>query len=181
MLEKLKHGMSWIAATNFGKNLLPAKWRGIGTSSLNLKGQPKGSWTWISTWMSNWIGRRKGVASMASMYTILACTVVMLLVSLVIPVDHASVINQVKTTGIICLPHVEEDLDAYHWVMDPDCNQKLRTSTTFCADRGFKPPFQEGQTLKYMRYRRWDECLVLLGGDCVRENDNDPKSQCIRR
>jgi hypothetical protein len=131
--------------------------------------------------ISKWIGRRRGATTMASLYTILGCTVVMLLASLAIPVERASVVNQVKTTGIICLPHVTEDLDAYHWIMEPDCNPALRTATTFCADRGFKPPFQEGQKLKYLRYRRWDECLELLGGDCFRENDNDPKSSCIRR
>jgi hypothetical protein len=128
-------------------------------------------------WISKWIGRRKGAAPMGSMYTILGCTVIMLLASLAIPFDHASVTNQVKTTGRLYLPHVEEELDNYHFYAEPDGEPAKRMMLVFCKDRGFKPQFDEGETLTWIRYRAWDDCLEFMAGDCER----DSQFNCTRR
>lgn len=110
---------------------------------------------------------------MASLYIIIPCAALMVLGSLTIPLEHATVINQVTTTGRLYLPHIDADMDDYHYYADPDGDQSKRVLLTFCKDKGFAPQFNEGETLKWMRYRAWPNCLELLGVAAVRDQNHN--------
>jgi hypothetical protein len=91
-----------------------------------------------------------------------------------IPVEHASVVNQEKETGWLYLPHVDEDLDQFHfWVVN---ERGERVFLTFCSDKGFVPQWNEGQTVKF-KYRAWPTCLEMLSVYGLR----DAKQKLIER
>jgi hypothetical protein len=109
------------------------------------------------------IGRTKGRSTTAAAILLTPCIAVMLLGSLAIPGEHAMVVNQIKTTGRLYLPHVSQEMDQYHFYADPDGDATKRMLLTFCSDKGFKPPWDEGHTISWMRYKQWPQCLELLG------------------
>jgi hypothetical protein len=117
----------------------------------------------ILRWIFDLKSRWKGQASTASLAVFIPCVVIMLLGSLVIPAEHAAVLNQVMTTGPLYLPHVEQSMDQYHFYADPDGDSSRRMLLTFCQDKGFKPEWDEGQTLRWIRYKAWPDCLELIG------------------
>jgi hypothetical protein len=114
-------------------------------------------------------GENAGSGSLGRVATLAVCVVVATIGMFSIPVEHAAVVNQVKTTGMIYFPHVEQEMGNYDFLADPDGDTTKRMPLHFCADKGFKPPFDEGETLKWMRYKAWGDCLELLGADPVRD------------
>lgn len=109
--------------------------------------------------------RISGTVKVYSLPLVLFCLFITMAASVSIPMERASVFNQVATTGPIYFPHVDMPLDSYHFYADPEGDQNRRVFLVFCKDKGFAPPFDEGETVKWMRYRPWDQdgCLELLG------------------
>lgn len=87
------------------------------------------------------------------------------------PVEHAAIVNQTTTTGSMYLPHVEEVMDQWHFWVDPNGDSKRRTLLTFCPD-GLTPPWNEGQTVVWMKIRVERDCLQLLGYDGLRDKEH---------
>ena len=142
----------------------------IESTILRMNNRP--SWEWMKDWTNKW---RRGVAHPATMFVFWPAMALMVFGSFAIPIEHASVINQTSTTGQLYLPHVSDEMDDYHWwAVDGDQHRML---LTFCADKGFHPPFAEGQTITWMRYRSWPKCIELVAADCLRDSQHN----CIRR
>lgn len=165
----LKKLINWLAKKLNGETLLPVKWRNTGIFSSDLKDPAKPVWEWLSNWKDKWHGR--SVMNVLGMF--IASFVLMFLLSFVIPAEQV-VANQTTTRFNLCLPHVSEELDQYHFYIDSDCNPKTRAFTTFCQS-GLKPPWNEGQTITWMRFRVEPDCLVLLGYDGARDSTPEHK------
>lgn len=116
-----------------------------------------------------------------------ACTGFIILGMLSIPVEHAAVVNEETTTHVpLYLPHIEGPIsDDYHWWAWPNHNESEKMQLAFCETHGFHPPFAEGQTLKWMRYKKWPTCIELEGADCFRHwvkgQDGKPSYDCIKQ
>jgi len=127
-------------------------------------------------------GRRDGGSVFSpSLWIIAPCVILTLVISASIPVEHAAVQNNVHTMGRLYLPHVVEELDNFTFYMEPPGDPDHRVKDRFCDKSGQKPLFDEGQTLKWMKYRVdvQNNCLELLGADCERtDGDSGP---CTRR
>lgn len=105
------------------------------------------------------IGTDKGKSSPARVAALALCMALAAVGMFSIPVEHASVVNQEKETGWLYLPHVSEEMDQYHfWAVDERGERKF---LTFCADKGFVPQWNEGQTVKFS-YRAWPTCIEIL-------------------
>ena len=88
------------------------------------------------------------------------------------PIEHAAIANQTTTSGPLYLPHVSEEMDQYHFYADPDGDMSKRMLLTFCRD-GLRPPWNEGQTLVWIRFRVEPSCLQLLGYDGKRDKQGN--------
>lgn len=108
-------------------------------------------------------GSGSGKISTVAAFIVVPFVLIMILASISIPVEKAMVLNNVRTTGRLYLPHVTAEMDQYHFYADPDGDASKRMLLTFCTDKGFEPKWDEGQTLKSIRYRAWPNCLELLG------------------
>lgn len=112
---------------------------------------------------------KSGAARIAGLTTLIVCLVLMVAASISIPVERAVSADQIVTAHDLYLPHVDQEMDQYHFYADPGGDVSRRMLLTFCPDRGFKPQFDEGETLKAMKYRAWPTCLELLGVTGLRD------------
>lgn len=119
--------------------------------------------------LSEWTTKRKGYTRIAGAFMITTCAGFIVLSGLSLPVEHAAVINQTKTTNEpLYLPHVDAEMDQWHFWVEPNHDAKRRTLLTFCAD-GLTPPWNEGQTITWMTIRVEKDCLQLLGYEGARD------------
>lgn len=122
------------------------------------------------TQKSKW--KNKGWTRIAGAFVMFACLGFIILGMMSIPVEHAAIVNQTKTTTeALYLPHVDEEMDQYHYFADPSGDAKRRMSLTFCVD-GLEPPWNEGQTITWMTFRVEKDCLQLLGYDGKRDKQH---------
>ena len=113
---------------------------------------------------------KPGTARIAAQAVPIFCLAVMIAASISIPLERAVSADQIVTARNLYLPHVAEELDAYHfWAINPVGDRML---LQFCPDHGIKPPFDEGETITWLRYRRVGDCLELLGADAIRDGNN---------
>lgn len=124
--------------------------------------------------LSEWTNKgRKGYTRISGAFVMMTCLGFIVLGSISIPVEHAAVVNQTKTTTEpLYLPHIDEEMDRYHYFADPSHDAKRRMSLTFCQD-GLQPPWNEGQTITWMTFKVEKECLQLLGYDGKRNAHGD--------
>lgn len=85
------------------------------------------------------------------------------------PVEHAAVVNQTTMAGPLYLPHVAEEMDQLHFWADPNRDAKRRMKLSFCPD-GLIPPWNEGQTIEWMKFKVEPTCLQLLGYEGKRDS-----------
>ena len=113
---------------------------------------------------------KSGIVKIAAQAVPIFCLAVMIAASIAIPLERAVSADQIVTARNLYLPHVAEELDAYHfWAINPVGDRML---LQFCPDHGIKPPFDEGETITWLRYRRVGDCLELLGADAIRDGNN---------
>ena len=154
LLARKRSELREIGVSGWSENLM-----NFGQFSTDLRSRSRASWELILGWKNKWRGR----TVIENLVFVFPCMLVMVLASLVIPAEHAAVLNQVTTAGPLFLPHVEQDMDQYHFYADPDGDASRRMLLTFCQDKGFKPEWNEGQTLRWIRYKAWPGCLELIG------------------
>lgn len=169
MRRMLLKGLQKIAKRTIGDKWLPSNWKSTGIFSSDLRDPSKNSSEWISGWKDKWRGR----TPVLSTIRILPWFGLMLIFTLVLPAAQ-KVENNTTTVTHICLPHIEAETDQYHWTMDSFCkgDPALFTDTVFC-ESGFEPPWQEGQTIKWYRFRREPTCQVLLGYEGQRDKNHN--------
>lgn len=165
----LREGIKWSLQHLLPARFLPLTWRESIVLSMPLRDDSKLSSEWLRDWKEKWRGR----TPVLSTIRILPWFGLMLIFTLVLPAAQ-KVENNTTTVTHICLPHVEAETDQYHWTMDSFCkgDPALFTDTVFC-ESGFEPPWQEGQTIKWYRFRREPTCQVLLGYEGQRDKNHN--------
>jgi hypothetical protein len=113
----------------------------------------------------------RGIVRVPSLATLVFCSLVMIAASVVIPIQR-NVRGQTVVRRNLYLPHVEQEMDQWHWwVEDSDPASKTykqRTMMEFCS-YGLRPPWDEGQTITWMRFQVEPGCLLLNGYDGLRD------------
>ena len=145
-------------------------------SRLSERGKNESTTTsrYFSEWLKAWSLKSKsnGRSPFAAMVIFAACLTFIVLGSVAIPVEHAAVVNQTKTIEEpLYIPHVSQDMDDYTFIVWPNHDRAKQEELDFCQDKGFRPPFAEGQTLRKLTFKLWSEpskCLELISADCYR-------------
>ena len=174
MLTLSKSARSVWTATRNGARRLIKESLGLHSESTTWSGQD-GNEDLIS--LIRMLINRKGRIRVPSLTVIVMFSLVMVVASLVLPVQRSAVHGQVVTTNaVLYLPHVSEYMDQWHWIArydDPSSPNFGKTiKLTFC-DYGLRPPWNEGQTITTMTYRVDPYCLMLMGYDGMRDQNGD--------
>ena len=100
--------------------------------------------------------------------------ILMLVASMSIPAEQA-ISNQTKVVRNLYLSHVSEDMDQFHfYAEDHDPSSKTygtRVFMQFCPTNSLIPPWNEGQTITWMKVQVEPDCLRLLGYDGLRDSN----------
>jgi len=144
----------------------------------NLKGELRRRTASFQSWrgcldsLSEWTNkRRRGYMRIAGVFVMTACLGFIILGSMALPVERASVQNQTTILHNLYLPHVAEEMDQFHFWVDPDGDATRRTLFSLCAD-GLIPPWNEGQTIVWAKVHVERDCLRLLGYDGARDKQH---------